>query len=139
MTEGSVWLSPQILAGISLIAIINGVIVQLLMAPRVIYGITQSSKVMSFMAQIHLKTRTPVNATLFASASILLFALALPLTHLAQLTSTIILCLFTLINFALILLKKRHPHKGFQVPAAVPVIGVSTSLLLLAAQLLSFS
>ena len=131
MTEDSTWLSPQILAAISLIAIVNGVIVQLLMAPRVIYGISARSRYLKCLSMINARTQTPINATLLAAATVLLFALLLPLTVLAKMTSAIILCLFVLINAALIVLKRRDPFAGFQVVAWVPALGLITSLLLL--------
>lgn len=134
LAEQSTWLSPSLLGMISLIAIVNGAIVQLLMAPRVVYGITQSSPRWQWLARIHPKTQTPIVATVFISLCILVFALALPLAKLAQLTSTIILCLFILVNAALIVIKKRHAYSGFQVNIIVPIFGVVTSLLLLLAQ-----
>lgn len=136
MTEGSPWLSARLLALISLIAIINGVIVQLLMAPRVIYGITASSPWLQQLSRVHHKTRTPVNATLAASVLIAVFALLMPLARLAQLTSAIILCLFILVNASLLVMKKRDVFDGFQVPLWVPALGILASALLLVAQLL---
>ncbi|MFT6790861.1 MAG: APA family basic amino acid/polyamine antiporter [Cellvibrionaceae bacterium] len=135
MTEKSTWLSPKILAGISLIAIVNGVIVQLLMVPRVIYGITSESRLLGPLGRIHPATQTPVNATLLTALLVWLFALSLPLTLLAKITSTIILLIFILINTALIILKITSSHSGFQAPIWAPVLGIVTSLLLLTAQL----
>ena len=131
----STWFPAPVLSVISLVAILNGAIVQLLMAPRVVYGITQSSPTLHFLSAINRKTQTPIVATVVVSLFILGFALLLPLAQLAQLTSTIILCLFILINVALIVFKKREKHNGFQVYIWVPILGVVTSLSLLIAQL----
>lgn len=131
----SAWFPPSLLSVISLIAILNGVIVQLLMVPRVVYGVAQSSSLLQFLSAINTKTQTPVVATVTISLLILVFALLLPLTQLAQLASTIILCVFVLVNSALIVFKKREQYKGFQVYGWVPMLGVVTSLLLLFVQL----
>jgi len=128
----STWFPPSLISVISLVAILNGAIVQLLMAPRVVYGITQSSSALNFLSVINSRTQTPVVATIAISLLILIFTLLLPLTQLAKLTSTIILCLFVLVNAALIVFKKREKYNGFQVYIWVPVLGIATSLLLLA-------
>ena len=127
----STWFPPQLISVISLVAILNGLIAQILMAPRVVYGITQSSPALSFLSIINYKTQTPIVATIAISLLILIFALLLPLAQLAELTSTIILCLFVLVNTALIVFKKRGKYNGFQVYIWVPILGVATSLLLL--------
>lgn len=132
----STWFPPQLMSVISLVAILNGAIVQLLMAPRVVYGITQSSSSLRFLSTINPKTQTPVIATIVVSLVILFFALLLPLAQLAELTSTIVLGLFVLVNAALIVFKRREPYDGFQVYMWVPVLGLSTSFLLLTALLL---
>ncbi len=50
-------------------------------------------------------------------------ALVLDLEALAEATSTFLLLVFTIINVALIRLKRRTPSPGFAVPAWVPVVG----------------
>jgi len=132
----SSWFPASLVSVIGLISILNGAIVQLLMAPRVVYGITQSSASLQFLSVINPKTQTPVMATVLVSLLMLIFALLLPLAQLAQLTSTIILCLFALINAALMAFKRRGHYSGFQVYWWVPLCGVITSLLLLLTQLI---
>ncbi len=129
------WLSPQIMTCISLIAIINGVMVQLLMVPRVIYGLTQKSGKLTILSSIHPKTQTPINATLLASGLILIFAISLPLTLLAKITSWLILLIFITVNISLIRIKQAQPFQGFQVPMAIPWIGILTCATLLLSQI----
>ena len=134
IVENSTWFPAFLMTCISLIAIMNGAVVQMLMAPRVVYGITQNSGSLSFLAAINPRTQTPVLATILVTLLILVFSLWLPITQLAQLTSTVILCLFVLINCALVILKMRGSYEGFEVYFWVPVSGIITSLLLLIAQ-----
>jgi amino acid transporter len=134
IAEQSSWFPAPLLTLISLVAILNGAIVQLLMAPRVIYGLTSSSVRLQFLAKINPKTQTPLNATVVVCLFILLFALALPLARLAQLTSAIILIIFVVVNAALLLVKQREPYGGFMVPACIPVLGMLTSSILFAGQ-----
>ena len=132
----STWFPASLISMISLVSIVNGVIVQLLMASRVIYGITQTSPTLHFLSTINSRTQTPIIATIAVSLLVLAFALLLPLTQLAKLTSAIILCLFVLVNVALIVLKRCEKYSGFQVYIWVPILGVTTSSLLLLAQLI---
>ena len=131
----STWMPTALMSVISLVAILNGAIVQLLMAPRVVYGMTLSSSRLQFLSTINPRTQTPIVATVAVSLLVLIFALLLPLAQLAKLTSTIILCLFILVNSALVVFKQRLDYDGFQVYAWVPVLGMITSTLLLIAQL----
>lgn len=135
MVSQSSWFPASMMSVISLIAIINGAIVQLLMAPRVVCGITKSSSILKFLSVINPRTQTPLVATVAVSLVMLIFALLLPLAQLAQLTSMLILCLFVLVNLALIVFKRREQYNGFQVYMWVPILGVTTSLLLLLAQI----
>jgi amino acid transporter len=142
VVEQASWFPASLLSVISLVAILNGAIVQFLMAPRVIYGITQKSQYFKGLAKINSVTQSPVNATLWVALVVLIFALWLPLAQLAQLTSGIILLVFILVNSALIKIKLKDSKdtknktisKNFRVPLWVPIVGLFTSLLLLLTQ-----
>ncbi|MGH1485526.1 MAG: APC family permease [Cellvibrionaceae bacterium] len=131
ITQQSSWFPSVLISLISLIAILNGAIVQLLMAPRVIYGITKNSIHLRFLSSINKHTQTPVIATITTSILVLIFTLLLPLSTLAQLTSGIILVLFILINLALLSIKLKQDYDGFKVKIWVPIVGIITSGLLL--------
>ena len=64
--------------------------------------------------------------------AVLVAAYWLPVARLAEATSTTLLSVFVLVNLALILQKRRQPEAPFQVPMAVPVVGLLLSLLALA-------
>lgn len=128
-----------IISAISLVAVINGALIQIIMAARVIYGMARQKIAPKFFGVVHPSRRTPVRATLLASTIVLTFALALPLVTLAKLTSTVTLAVFTLVNIALFRLKstKRDPATEGQVsiPRWVPVIGALLCIGFLALQL----
>lgn len=131
--------SARFISAISLIAVINGAMVQLIMASRVLYGMADKKLLPGFLASINASTRTPLRATLIVVALLLLFALSLPLTRLAQLTSLIMLVIFVLVNFALITLKRRgqSDYDGIDLPVWLPVLGALSALGLLAYRALS--
>ena len=85
------------------------------------------------------RTRTPVVATLFCSAIILVLALFFPTKTLASGTSLIVLAVFAIANLALIMLKRRGdpPGRGFRAPVWIPYLGAASCALLACAALLT--
>jgi len=119
---------------IAVIATLNGVLIQMIMASRILYGLASQGELPRALAIVHPKTRTPVNATVLVILIILVLALLLPITKLAEVTSTIVLMVFTMVNLALIRLKlSGKPVAGdvFQIPTFLPFIGLLTCMALL--------
>ncbi|MFW0777038.1 MAG: APC family permease [Rickettsiales bacterium] len=110
---------------ISLIAVVNGALVQIIMASRVMYGMGKQQMAPAFLSYIHPKTHTPVIATIIVALAIFIFALWLPLVTLAKLTSLAMLIIFSLVNGALITVKRRQPVAPHAVcyPIWIPVMG----------------
>lgn len=118
---------------IAIVATINGVLIQMIMASRVLYGLADQGHLLPAMAIIGSRTQIPVVATLLVRGVVAFLALALPIDELAERTSQIVLLIFVLVNVALIRLKCRGDGgpDHFSVPLIVPVMGALTSLLLL--------
>lgn len=117
--------NKDLLSLIGLAATTNGVIVQIVMGSRVLYGLSRQGWLHSRLAVLHSKNQTPVTATLVVLAIMVVATLLLPLVSLAQITSLLVLSVFTLVNVSLIALKRREPkHGGYiSVPTVVPYIG----------------
>ncbi|MGB5964939.1 MAG: APC family permease [Sulfurimonadaceae bacterium] len=124
---------------IGIFAIINGALIQIIMASRMVYGISKQGWLPSPLSYVNSKTKTPVVATLLASAVTLGFALWLPLLTLATLTSFLILIVFTVVNVALIRIKLQDPDPEgvYLIPLWVPVTGVVVNSTFLLLQLFS--
>jgi APA family basic amino acid/polyamine antiporter len=129
--------SPAIIGMIGLISIMNGALVQIIMASRVIYGMGKQNNAPAFLSLISGKTRTPLVATGFVMAIIIVFALWLPIVTLAKTTSAVILCVFIMIHLALIKVKLMGPplpeSKSYSI--VFPIVGVLLSIAFLLAQL----
>jgi amino acid transporter len=119
-----------LLSTIGMIAAMNGVIVQIIMGSRILYGLATEGWIHSRFARVHRAYQTPVTATLVVLAAMIAGTVLLPLVSLAQLTSLLVLIIFTLVNAALIAIKRRHrDHGGYiKVPTAVPYVGVALCL-----------
>lgn len=140
MVEGHAWYSTTGLGIVSLLTGLNGALVQIIMASRVIYGMARKASApgAGWLAQVSPKTRTPVQATGLVTAVILVLALLFPLTTLAKVTSAIILVIFGALNVALWRIKRRDPDPegvGLRLPRWLPVVGALSATLVLAFQL----
>ena len=105
------------IAILSLMSVVNGALVQLIMASRVLYGMARHDMAPARFGHVNAKTRTPILATGITVLAVLAFALWLPVGTLAQITSLIILLVFAVMHLALLRLKISDPR-----PAGVNVI-----------------
>ncbi len=125
--------APVELLVIGALAMLNGALIQIVMASRVLYGLGERGLVPRGWARVHPRTGTPVFATILVSATALLLALALPLASLARATAWVALAVFACIHAALFVLQRREPAPpgAFVCPRFVPPVGGAVSLLLL--------
>ena len=116
---------PVAITIISLVSVLNGALIQIIMASRVLYGMSRQGWLPPRLGRVNARTRTPLLATGIVTALVLLFALWLPLVSLAKLTSYVILIVFSLINLSLWLIKTRAPQPEDirTIPLWVPIVG----------------
>jgi len=128
---------PVVLSIISIFAVVNGALIQIIMSSRILYGMSRQGWLPALFGRVWSKTQTPVAATVAAAATVLVLALWLPLVTLAKSTSFLVLIVFTLMNLSLLRIKLRDPHpEGIRVvPRWIPAGGIIASLGLLLFQL----
>lgn len=114
-----------ILGLIGMFAIINGALIQIIMASRLLYGLASSGQLPRILARVNARTRTPLLATLLVTLVVLSLALAGDLGPLAAATSLMMLSVFALVNLSLLRVKRRQPRPPAirTYPAWVPAIG----------------
>ena len=129
---------PTLISAIGLCAVVNGALIQIIMAARIFYGMSVNGWLPGALSRVHPITKTPLIATVLVCGLVLAFALWFPLIQLAGATSLLVLSVFSLVNLALIRLKATTPApKGVRpVPLWVPVAGLMASTGILLAQLL---
>jgi APA family basic amino acid/polyamine antiporter len=139
MFENATGSSPVLIAAISLFAVVNGALIQMIMSSRMLFGMGRAGWLPRVLAQVSGRTRTPLLATAVVTVGVMVFALWLPLVTLAQLTSFAILLVFVLVNLSLIAIKRNQPSPpGIRVyPVWVPYGGLLFALALLAFAMLS--
>lgn len=124
-------------AALAVVATVNGVLIQMIMVSRVIYGMADQGNLPSMLARLSERTQTPTVATGLVALGVLVLSLFLPVEQLAQWTSQIVLTVFVFINVSLIAIKRQSGQSGdhFRVPSLLPAFGALTSAALLVASL----
>ena len=119
----------DVMAFIAALAMVNGALVQLVMVPRVVYGLSRLGLVPAAMGAVSPRTNTPVRATLGAAVLVTLLTLSLDIEWLARLTSAVTMAVFISVNASLIRIKRRYgPTTSFSVPMWVPMVGIVASV-----------
>ncbi len=110
---------------ITMFAVANSALINMLMASRLIYGMSREGVLPSFFGHVHGKRQTPDMAIIFTSVLavvLILFAGGVP--ELGGTTSLLLLCVFTVVNIAVLVLRRdRVEHEHFRAPTALPVLG----------------
>ena len=128
-----------VLSSIGLLAAVNGIVVQIIMGSRVLYGLAKQGWIHDKFLKLHKTNQTPIFATICIIAAMILATLTLPIVSLAKVTSLLLLGIFILVNASLISVKRKQKiHKGYiSVPIAIPILGVICSSGLILYQILS--
>jgi len=126
--------SPLSITLIAVIATLNGIVLQIIMAARVLYGMANTGSIPAVFGKVHPKTGTPLLSTALITITIIALAALFPIGELAAVTSQMILIVFTLTNLALISLKLRRvpaPEGIYTVGIWQPILGTIGCLALL--------
>ncbi len=115
------------LSAIAVFAAVNGVLAQIVMASRVLFGLGRRSPALAVFFHAHARFGTPVRATVLIGALVIAGAVALPVVSLARITSGVLLLVFVLVNIALIAQKRRQPGAPFRIGGWVPWAGAGAA------------
>ncbi len=131
--------APKLISIIAMFAVVNGALIQIIMASRVCYGLSRQGWLPAMFSKVNRTTRTPLIATFLVSLFILFMALWLPVETLARGASLLLLMVFSLVNLSLWRIKGQAdlPPAGFSVPKWVPATGFVSSAAFMGYQLLA--
>jgi basic amino acid/polyamine antiporter, APA family len=111
---------------ITMFAVANSALINMLMASRLVYGMSREGVLPPILGRVHRSRRTPYIAIAFTSLlafGLITFVGAVP--ALGGTTALLLLGVFTMVNIAVLVLRKDkvdHPH--FRSPTILPVLGV---------------
>ena len=113
-----------IFAFITMFAVANSALINMLMASRLLYGMANERVLPRVLGRVHRVRRTPWVGIIFTTLVAFGLIWFADLTALGGTTALLLLCVFTVVNVAVLVLR-RDPveHKHFRAPTAIPVIG----------------
>lgn len=120
--------SAVFLSAIAVAAALNGVLAQIVMASRVLFGLGRRAPEFRVFYSAHARFGTPVLASVLVGAFVIASALTLPVATLAQVTTLALLIVFAIVNAALIGVKAREPEAVFSISPIWPWLGIVLSL-----------
>ncbi|KQM83787.1 APC family permease [Agromyces sp. Leaf222] len=128
----------DLLPFISMFAVANTALINMMMASRLLYGMSRQQVLPPFLGRVAPKRQTPWAAILFTSALaaglivyVSLDAEGSIVALLGGTTSLLLLTVFAIVNVTVLVLRRQPvDHKHFRTPTALPVIGAITCLYL---------
>ncbi|MCZ2827377.1 APC family permease [Modestobacter sp. VKM Ac-2986] len=110
---------------ITMFAVANSALINMLMASRLVYGMSNQHVLPPLLGRVSATRRTPTTAILFTTAlafGLITFVGAVP--ALGGTTALLLLVVFTVVNVAVLVLRK-DPVEGdhFRTPTVLPVVG----------------
>jgi amino acid transporter len=141
-SEAAPWLPPRTFDYITMFAVANTVLINYIMGSRMLYGMARQGLLPAVLGRIHGTRNTPHVA--IGTLLVLVLILALSggddaVKQLASSTALLLLFSFMVVNSALVVLKLRpgEPHGQFEVPLAIPVLGILVNATLVISRLAS--
>lgn len=130
--EGPVDIPLKLFALIALFAVSNGALLNMIMASRLVYGMSSQGIVPRVFRTVLPGRRTPWVAILFTTALGIVLIITGDLGALADTTVMLLLTAFAMVNIsALVLRRDRVDHDHFKAPSVAPVLGALVSLFLI--------
>ena len=110
---------------ITMFAVANSALINMLMASRLVYGMSREHVLPPIFGKVHATRRTPYLAIAFTT--LLAFALILFVGEVPALggtTALLLLFVFTVVNIAVLVLRRETvDHEHFRTPTFLPVLG----------------
>ncbi len=129
---GPLSVDPKIFSAIALFALANGALINMVMASRLLYGMSNERILPGILGRVHGGRHTPWVAILATTALAMVLVSTGDLGDLADMTVFLLLGVFIVVNVAVLVLRRDAvEHRHFAAPSAIPVIGAVVSLALM--------
>jgi amino acid transporter len=127
--------SGKPISAIAVISVLNGALIQIIMASRVLFGLSRRKLLPAWFGAVHPRSKTPVAATLFCTGIVVILTSTFQIERLAGVTSLVALTIFAMVNLALLRIKRTRLEvrdQKISVPTWVPFLGLLASIALVA-------
>ncbi len=130
--QGPLGIPEKVFSAIGLLALANGALINMIMASRLLYGMSREGVLPSPFSRILPERRTPWVAIAFATLLSAILIVTGDLSKLADTTVALLVCVFIVVNTSVLVLRRdRVEGDHFRVPSVFPVLGVAVSIALL--------
>jgi amino acid transporter len=118
----------EVFGFITMFAVANSALINMLMASRLIYGMSREHVLPPVLGKVHATRRTPYVAIAFTTLlAIALITFVGEIPALGGTTALLLLGVFTVVNIAVLVLRKDPvDHQHFRAPTIVPILGAIT-------------
>ena len=110
---------------ITMFAVANSALINMLMASRLVYGMSREGVLPAGLGRVHATRHTPwvaIGFTTLLAFALITFVGEVP--ALGGTTALLLLCVFTVVNIAVLVLRKdKVEHKHFRTPTLLPILG----------------
>ncbi len=130
--QGPLAVSPDVFAAITLFALANGALINMIMASRIVYGMSEEGIVPSIFGRVLKGRRTPITAIVFTTVLGLILVSTGDLGELADTTVLLLLVAFTMVNVSVLVLRREEvDHDHFRAPTIAPILAAIASVVLI--------
>jgi amino acid transporter len=124
VNQGPLAIDPKVFSGIGLLALSNGALINLIMASRLLFGMSREGVMPRPLGVVSESRRTPVVAIAFVTALAIVLAATGDLATLADTTVLLLLGVFIVVNMSVLVLRRDEvEHDHFRTPLVFPVLG----------------
>ena len=110
---------------ITMFAVANSALINMLMASRLVYGMSREGVLPAALGHVHRTRRTPyiaIGFTTLLAFGLITFVGEVP--ALGGTTALLLLCVFTVVNIAVLVLRRDPVHHAhFRTPTLLPILG----------------
>lgn len=104
--------SSNLMSFIALLAIFNGILAQVIMSSRILYGLRHPFNKIKVLSYVSPLTKIPIVSTIFVTTIIFILTQLFNISTLASSTSFLILIIFIFVNTSLILCERKENDKN---------------------------
>jgi basic amino acid/polyamine antiporter, APA family len=121
---GPLAMSTKVFSAIALFALVNGALINLVMASRLVYGMARQSVIPAWFGQVHAERRTPWAGIILTTALAAVLVAIGDLETLADTTVLLLLFVFVAVHIAVLVLRRTPvEHEHFRAWTGFPVLG----------------
>ena len=135
--QGPLAMNTKVFSAIALFALVNGALINMVMASRLLYGMAQQGVIPHWFGRVHRVRRTPWAGVVLSAALAGVLVIVGDLETLADTTVLLLLFAFVAVNGAVLVLRNQPvDHKHFRAWIGFPVLGAACCIALIIQKLL---